>query len=96
MTSSDVAKILNGLASETRVDVFRKLLAHARSGMSVGEIQAAMDIPASTLAFHLGELVEAGLIDQERSGRMNICRPRIEVLRTILEVLNRECCSAET
>ena len=61
-------------------------------GLNIGEIQARLDIPASTLAFHLRGLVEAGLIVQEKVGREVRCRANHRQVTMVVEFLREKCC----
>jgi DNA-binding transcriptional ArsR family regulator len=60
----------------------------------VGEIQSELGIPASTLSHHISRLVWAGLVEQERQGRVLRCRPRFAALRALVDFLYQECCQA--
>jgi DNA-binding transcriptional ArsR family regulator len=47
---------------------------------------------ASTLAHHLGALVDAGLVIQERRGRQILNRVDYEAMRRTVSFLTSECC----
>ncbi len=49
-------------------------------------------MPASTLSFHLKELMHAGLVSQQRDGRNLIYRPAIEQMNALLAYLTAHCC----
>lgn len=49
---------LSALAQETRLDVFRRLVAAEPDGMPAGEI-ARLDVPHNTLSTHLSILATA-------------------------------------
>ncbi len=66
---------LAALAQEARLRVFRALVGAGPGGMTPGALSAMLDIPASTLSFHLKELVHAGLVNVERESR-NLHLPR--------------------
>ena len=53
---------LAALAQEARLRVFRALVGAGPEGMTPTALSALLDIPASTLSFHLKELVHAGLV----------------------------------
>jgi ArsR family transcriptional regulator len=61
-------------------------------GLSITEIQTRLDIPASTLAFHLRGLVNARLVLQEKVGRSVICRANYRQADAVIEFLREECC----
>ena len=83
---------LSELGNLTRLDIYRLLVRGGLDGMKIGDIQARLGVPASTLAFHLGGLVGAGLVSQEKVGREVICRPKHRQLTAVLEFIREECC----
>ena len=86
------AQCLSELGNLTRLDIYRLLVRAGLDGMKIGDIQARLGIPASTLAFHLGGLVGAGLVSQEKVGREVICRAQHRQLTAVIEFLREECC----
>ena len=68
-TNQDIARSLAALGHSTRLAIYRLLVRAGDDGLNVGDIGAHLGMPASTLAHHLGTLVDAGLILQERRGR---------------------------
>ncbi len=75
-----------------RLRVFRVLIGAAPHGMTPRELCATLDLPGSTLSFHLKELLHAGLVTQEREGRKLIYRPDIEQMPALLAYLSAHCC----
>ena len=51
-----------------------------------------LDIPASTLSFHLKELMRAGLVEVERDGRNLYYRPALQCMDDLLAYLSAHCC----
>ena len=86
------AQCLSELGNLTRLDIYRLLVRAGLDGMKIGDIQARLGVPASTLAFHLGGLVGAGLVSQEKVGREVICRAQHRQLTAVIEFLREECC----
>jgi ArsR family transcriptional regulator len=86
------AQCLSELGNLTRLDIYRLLVRAGLDGMKIGDIQARLGVPASTLAFHLGGLVGAGLVSQEKVGREVICRAKHRQLTNVIEFLREECC----
>jgi ArsR family transcriptional regulator len=93
MNLDTAAKRLAELGNATRLQIFRLLVQADREGLSIGEIQSHLGIPASTLAFHLRGLVVAGLVEQERQGRVVTCRPNIAALNDTLAFVKENCCA---
>jgi len=92
MDLDTAARVLAELGNRTRLEVLRLLVRAGPDGLSVGEIQAHLDLAASTLAFHLRGLVQVGLVAQERQGRLVLCRPCLAVLDEVMAFLRAECC----
>jgi len=86
------ARCLSELGNLTRLDIFRLLVRASPEGLNIGEIQARLDIPASTLAFHLRGLVAAELIVQEKLGREVKCRANHRQVAMVVEFLREKCC----
>jgi DNA-binding transcriptional ArsR family regulator len=87
---------LAALAQGMRLRVFRALVGAGPEGMTPGALSAMLDVPASTLSFHLKELMHAGLVSQERIGRNLIYRPAIEQMNALLDYLSAHCCQGAT
>jgi DNA-binding transcriptional ArsR family regulator len=83
---------LAALAQAMRLRVFRALVGAAPQGMTPGALSATLDVPASTLSFHLKELMHAGLVTQQRDGRNLIYRPALEQMNALLAYLTAHCC----
>ena len=83
---------LAALAQGMRLRIFRALVGAAVQGMTPGELSATLDVPGSTLSFHLKELMNAGLVTQERESRHLIYRPSIERMNDLIAYLTAHCC----
>jgi len=83
---------LAALAQPMRLRVFRALIGAAPEGLTPGALAELLDVPASTLSFHLKELMHAGLVTQQRDGRHLIYRPSIERMDALLGYLSAHCC----
>jgi DNA-binding transcriptional ArsR family regulator len=92
MEEKDAVTSLAALAQGMRLRIFRVLIGAAPLGMTPGELSATLDVPASTLSFHLKELMHAGLVTQEREGRNLIYRPSIAQMNELLAYLTAHCC----
>ena len=86
---------LAALAQEARLRVFRALVGAGPEGMTPGALTAMLDIPASTLSFHLKALVHAGLVDVERDSRNLHYRPAFERMDALLGYLTDHCCQGQ-
>ena len=93
MTLDQAAALLGQLGNRVRLEILRLLAKAGPEGLSVGEIQASLGLPASTLAFHMRGLVSVGIVRQERQGRVVLCRPCFDVLDEVTAFLRSECCT---
>ncbi len=92
MDEQDVIKALAALAQPVRLKVFRALVVTGEAGLTPGTMAEALGMPANTLSFHLKELVNAGLVTQERSSRNLIYRAAYERMNGVLGYLTENCC----
>ena len=83
---------LAALAQGMRLRVFRSLVGAAPQGLTPGALAAMLDVPASTLSFHLKELMHADLVSQERDGRSIIYRASLGQMNQLLAYLTAHCC----
>ena len=88
--------MLAALAQGMRLRVFRALIGAGPLGLTPGNLSATLGVPASTLSFHLKELMHAGLVSQQRDGRSLIYRPAIEQMNALLAYLSDHCCQGES
>ena len=83
---------LAALAQPMRLRIFRALVGAGPQGMTPSALSAMLDVPASTLSFHLKELTHSGLVTQERESRNLIYRPSIGQMNDLLGYLTAHCC----
>ncbi len=93
MNHSHAAQSLAALGHETRLTIFRLLVRAGRDGLNIGDIGNHLNMAASTLAYHLKTLVDAGLVTQERQGREVINSVDFEVMHQTVSFLTSECCA---
>lgn len=96
MEEKTAVTALAALAQEARLRVFRALVGAAPDGMTPGALSAMLGVPASTLSFHLKELVHAGLVSVERDGRNLFYRPSIAQMNDLLSYLTAHCCQGQS
>lgn len=92
MDEQTAVTALAALAQAQRLRIFRALIGAAPDGLTPGALGAMLDVPASTLSFHLKELSRAGLVSQQRDSRNLIYRPALEHMNALLEYLTAHCC----
>ena len=93
MEEKDAVASLAALAQGMRLRIFRALVGAGPQGMTPGALTALLDVPASTLSFHLKELAHAGLLSQQREGRNLFYRPALDQMNDLLSYLTAHCCS---
>ncbi|GMQ90601.1 MAG: metalloregulator ArsR/SmtB family transcription factor [Gammaproteobacteria bacterium] len=93
MSESNYLAALSALAHEHRLRVFRLLVRHSPGGLAAGDIAAHMQLPPSSLSFHLGHLARAGLIASRREQRHIIYTANLNGMRRLLSFLTEDCCN---
>ena len=93
MTPRSAAPLLAELGNETRLAIVRLLVRAGEEGLTVGEVQRAVRVPASTLSHHLQRLRGVGLVTQTRRGSTLWCRARLDRIRATADFLIAECCA---
>lgn len=84
---------LSALGQETRLDVFRLLVAAGPAGLAAGEIGERLATVQNTTSAHLKVLSQAGLIRPERGGRTIRYSADMTGFRDLLAFLMEDCCS---
>lgn len=93
MEKSTAVEVFESLSSGVRLDVFRLLVQAGKDGRVAGEIASALDIPPSSLSFHLRTLSHAGLVSVEQEGRFQRYRANIPLMLETIAYLTENCCS---
>jgi arsenate reductase len=83
---------LGALAQETRLELFRLLVARGPEGLPAGVIAERLRVLPASLSFHLQQLVHAGLIVQRRSGRQLIYSAEYDAMNALMAYLTENCC----
>ena len=90
---SRYADMLAAMGSEARLRIIRLLLSAHPEGLVVGEIQAELGIPSSTLSHHLEKLKNEDLVTVRRESTFLRYAANAEALRELLTFLYAECCT---
>jgi ArsR family transcriptional regulator, arsenate/arsenite/antimonite-responsive transcriptional repressor len=83
---------LGALAQETRLELFRLLVARGPEGLPAGVIAEKLGVMPSSLSFHLQQLVHAGLITQRRLSRQLIYSAEYGTMNELMAYLTENCC----
>ncbi len=83
---------LAALAQESRLAVFRLLVQAGPEGLPATQIAEQLEIPPSSLSFHLKELTYANMVIQKKAGRSLIYSTNFETMNGLLAFLTENCC----
>lgn len=83
---------LAALAHDSRLAVFRLLVQAGPEGMAASKIGEALEIPPSSLSFHLKELSHAGLLTGTQDGRYIHYAANYDAMNSLIAFLTENCC----
>lgn len=92
LQADEIINGLSALAQEHRLAIFRLLVQKGSQGMAAGEIASSLDLPPSSLSFHLSHLSRAQLIQCERQSRQLIYRADYAQMNLLIAYLMENCC----
>lgn len=92
MDEADVVRALSALAQQVRLTVFRALVVAGAGGATPTVLGATLCLSPSSLSFHLKELMNAGLVTQQRNGRFLVYRAAYEQVDALMGYLTENCC----
>ena len=90
------AAILRQLGNRTRLEIVRLLVRAGPDGIPVGEIQAHLQIPGSTLSHHITRLRGVCLVEQRRAGTTLYCSMNYALMDGLVGFVTHECCVGTT
>ena len=61
-------------------------------GAAAGDIQSQVDLPASTLSYHLKRLVSTGLLSSRCEGTFHFYAAEYDALRGLTDYVWEDCC----
>lgn len=93
MNEEQVIKSLAALAHQVRLRVFRALVVAGTEGLTPSVLTEQLGVASTALSFHLKELVNAGLVTQERISRNLIYRADFAQMNSVLGYLTENCCA---
>ena len=93
MKTEDALSALSALAHSHRLAAYRALVQAGPAGLAVGALREQLAVPAATLTSHLNQLRAAGLISDEREGRVIRMRADYVQMDALLTYLTENCCS---
>jgi DNA-binding transcriptional ArsR family regulator len=95
MKPTKAVQALSALAQASRLAAYRLLVQAGSDGLAAGEISRRLKVPAPTLTSHLNVLRRAGLVRDEREGRVIRCRADYMQMNALLAFLTENCCAGD-
>lgn len=86
---------LAALAQDTRLAIFRLLVATGAEGLPVGQIGERLGLAGATLSFHLKELTHANLTTARQQGRFVYYTANYAEIDGLLRYLTENCCAGQ-
>ena len=83
---------LSALGHPVRLKILRFVVQAGAVGSAAGDIQAHVDLPASTLSHHLRRLVDAGLMASRSEGTFQYYSADYGALRGLTAYVWEDCC----
>jgi DNA-binding transcriptional ArsR family regulator len=87
------ADMFSAMGTEPRLRIMQLLLSAHPDGLVVGDIQAELGIPNSTLSHHLDKLKNEDLVCVRRESTFLRYTANTEALQELLRFLYAECCT---
>ena len=87
------ADMLSAMGTEPRLRIMQLLLSAHPDGLVVGDIQAELEIPNSTLSHHLEKLKNEDLVTVRRESTFLRYAANTQALQELLQFLYAECCT---
>lgn len=87
------ADMFSAMGTEPRLRIMQLLLSAHPDGLVVGDIQAELEIPNSTLSHHLDKLKNEDLVLVRRESTFLRYTANTETLQELLQFLYAECCT---
>ena len=95
MENQSAVSLLSSIAQEARLAIFRTLVQVGNAGLPVGAIAEKLNIPNSTLSFHLKELSHAGMVISRQEGRYIYYAANYQTMNDLVAYLTENCCADE-
>ena len=92
MNAKQAVAALGAIAHDHRLAIYRMLVEKGPEGLPAGDIAQALDMPPSSLTFHLQQMLHAGLVSQRRLGRQLIYAADFAAMNGLVSYLTENCC----
>ena len=95
MDPEHAIETFTALAQDSRLAIYRLLVAEEPHGLPVGEISRHLDIVPSTLSGHLGVLKRAGLLKSTRNKREIHYTANLAAMGDLVRFMLEDCCAGK-
>ncbi len=95
LSETAAVKALAAISQAQRLRVFRALVQAGQGGLTPGVLAVMLDVSASSLSFHLKELLHAQMASVEQQGRHLIYRADFSHMAQLMAYLSENCCAAD-
>ena len=96
MDATQTVLALRALSHDVRLASYRALVQAGPAGMPVGSLRDLLGLPAATLTAHLNQLRQAGLVIDQREGRVIRLRADYERMNALIGFLTENCCGGQS
>ena len=93
MKTEQALSALSALSQESRLAAYRQLVQAGPDGLSVGELRERLGLPPATLSAHLNILRAAGLVSDQREGRVIRVTANYPQMNSLIAYLTENCCA---
>lgn len=92
METKNALAALAALSQESRLAVFRFLVQVGPEGVPASRLSDELNIPPSSLSFHLKELLNANLVTARPVSRFIFYAAQFDTMNALLGFLTENCC----
>ncbi|UOD50456.1 ArsR/SmtB family transcription factor [Orrella daihaiensis] len=92
VSTEQAAAMLAAIGHPVRLRLFRELVQAGPNGLPAGEMARLLDMPPSSLNFHLRALQQSGLVTSRTQGRFVIYTALFDAMSELLGFLTDNCC----
>ena len=92
MDAERVVTALAAIAHDHRLAIYRMLVEAGPQGLPAGVVADRLNMPPSTLSFHLRQMLHAGLVTQRRLSRQLIYAADFTTMNGLVSYLTENCC----
>lgn len=96
MDTKPAIAALAALAQESRLATYRLLVQAGPAGLPATKIAETLNMPPSSLSFHLKELSHAGLVVPRQDGRFIIYSANFHTMNALVGFLTENCCGGNS